>query len=42
MKKYEYTDIHLRQMCQRARTAIRLKGKIDQNVKTYYVYCSKA
>lgn len=22
------------------RTAIRLKGKIDQNVKTYYVYCS--
>ena len=32
--------IHLRQMCQRAEQPLDLKGKIDQNVKTYYVYCS--
>lgn len=38
-KIYEYTYTPKANVSE-GRTAIRLKGKIDQNVKTYYVYCS--
>lgn len=38
-KIYEYTYTAKANVSE-GRTAIRLKGKIDQNVKTYYVYCS--
>ena len=38
-KIYEYTYTPKANVSE-GRTVIRLKGKIDQNVKTYYVYCS--
>ena len=38
-KKYEYTYTPKANVSE-GRKAIRLKGKIDQNVKTYYLYCS--
>lgn len=38
-KIYEYTYTPKANMSE-GRKAIRLKGKIDQNVKTYYLYCS--
>ena len=38
-KIYEYTYTPKANVSE-GRTAIRLNGKIDQNVKTYYVYCS--